>query len=187
MAFTVSSSCRFTGGSKFTGMSAAPPPAAPFDHRLAPPHRARAPEGFPEAQSAPQRPSPFRWWRRPRQDFKLQVLFHGSDHVPVGRIVDPARMAKLPRFQVAFLHAPAGHLGNRPLGSQFVVGGARDARAEPVGERVEGLQDPRMFEFFASHLRIVSEIDILLREDKSCSGKDRYGRGQNGLFMIDAE
>jgi hypothetical protein len=52
---------------------------------------------------------------------------------------------------------------------------------------VEGLQDPRMFEFFASHLRIVSEIDILLREDKSCSGKDRYGRGQNGLFMIDAE
>src|SRR5262249_6285071 len=59
--------------------------------------------------------------RRPGQNLEDERLFVGRDDVPRSALVEPARVAELPRFQMGVIKPPRGHLINRPFGGVFVI------------------------------------------------------------------
>ena len=67
---------------------------------------------------------------RPGQDFNGQLVLDRRNHVRGDVLVGPARMAKLPRFEVSVLKSPAGHGLDGPFGGR--LGLRRTGQPRPV-------------------------------------------------------
>ena len=85
---------------------------------------------------------------RPGQDFNGQLVFDRRNHVRGDVLVGPARMAKLPRFEVSVLKPPAGHCLDGPFTSGLGLRRTGQPRAVHVAQVVHRPHDLGVRLFF---------------------------------------